>query len=169
MDGTSGSPPPPRTGRHPANCQHEDSGWGSATTLDPERVVVTADLAAFHVRRLRELPGPATEAGLPGEGRRRTRTAEAPRAATRDELCTGQRFVARSVDSTGTWDGSSPLHPKPTAPLYPMPTAAGEYPSQADGRGPRRPDRDPPDRIRTGHRTAAAAGNHHRLSDTFTD
>lgn len=49
------------------HCQYDDRSWGSATTFDPERVVVTADLAAFLVRRLRELPGPATEAAFPAK------------------------------------------------------------------------------------------------------
>jgi hypothetical protein len=51
-----------------ANLPHyqhgNDSGWDNATTFDPERVVVTADLAAFLALQLRELGALATELGL---------------------------------------------------------------------------------------------------------
>ncbi|MFD5128422.1 amylo-alpha-1,6-glucosidase [Streptomyces olindensis] len=96
-----------------------DSGWDNATTFDPERVVVTADLAAFLVLQLRELARLATELGLPDDARRWTRTAEATQAAMVDELWTGERFVARGVASGRTW-GSSGL-------LDLMPMALGEH------------------------------------------
>ncbi|GHH80630.1 amylo-alpha-1,6-glucosidase [Streptomyces capitiformicae] len=96
--------------------QHgNDSGWDNATTFDPERVVVTADLAAFLTLQLRELAGLATELGLPDEARRWTRTAETTQAAMLDELWTGERFVARGVDSAQTWDSSSLLDLMPMA------------------------------------------------------
>ncbi|KUO15191.1 amylo-alpha-1,6-glucosidase [Streptomyces dysideae] len=96
--------------------QHgNDSGWDNATTFDPERVVVTADLAAFLVLQLRELAGLATELSLPDEARRWTRTAEATQAAMLDELWTGERFVARGVDSSQTWESSSLLDLMPMA------------------------------------------------------
>ncbi|MDF3142829.1 MULTISPECIES: trehalase family glycosidase [unclassified Streptomyces] len=96
--------------------QHgNDSGWDNATTFDPERVVVTADLAAFLVLQLRELVGLATELSLPDEARRWTRTAEATQAAMLDELWTGERFVARGVDSSQTWESSSLLDLMPMA------------------------------------------------------
>ncbi|WP_128376490.1 amylo-alpha-1,6-glucosidase [Streptomyces cavernae] len=90
--------------------QHgNDSGWDNATTFDPERVVVTADLAAFLVLQLRELAALATELDRPDEAGRWTRTAETTQAAMLDELWTGERFVARGVDSAQTWSTSSLL------------------------------------------------------------
>ncbi|MFE7900442.1 amylo-alpha-1,6-glucosidase [Streptomyces sp. NPDC057424] len=90
--------------------QHgNDSGWDNATTFDPERVVVTADLVAFLVLQLRELSLLAAELSLPDEARRWSRTAEATQAAMLDELWTGERFVARGVDSAATWGSSSLL------------------------------------------------------------
>ncbi|MEV5439969.1 trehalase family glycosidase [Streptomyces sp. NPDC052682] len=100
--------------------QHgNDSGWDNATTFDPERVVVTADLAAFLTLQLRELARLAAELDRPDEARRWTRTAEATQAAMLDELWTGDRFVARGVDTAATW-GSSSL-------LDLMPMALGEH------------------------------------------
>ncbi|MEU6668093.1 trehalase family glycosidase [Streptomyces sp. NPDC046727] len=96
--------------------QHgNDSGWDNATTFDPERVVVTADLAAFLVLQLRELARLATELDRPDEAQRWSRTAEATQAAMLDELWTGERFVARGVDSAATWDSSSLLDLMPMA------------------------------------------------------
>ncbi|MGW7253510.1 amylo-alpha-1,6-glucosidase [Streptomyces sp. NPDC054834] len=90
--------------------QHgNDSGWDNATTFDPERVVVTADLAAFLILQLRELASLAGELGLSAEARRWRRTAEATQAAMLDELWTGERFVARGVESSRTWSSSSLL------------------------------------------------------------
>ncbi|POX45528.1 amylo-alpha-1,6-glucosidase [Streptomyces sp. Ru72] len=96
--------------------QHgNDSGWDNATTFDPERVIVSADLAAFLVLQLHELARLAGELGLPDEARRWTRTAEATQTAMLDELWTGERFVARGVDSGATWDSSSLLDLMPMA------------------------------------------------------
>lgn len=96
--------------------QHgNDSGWDNATTFDPERVVVTADLAAFLVLQLRELADLATELGLSDEARRWTRTADATQAAMLDQLWTGERFVARGVDTSETWSTSSLLDLMPMA------------------------------------------------------
>ncbi|MBT2442138.1 glycogen debranching protein [Streptomyces sp. ISL-36] len=90
--------------------QHgNDSGWDNATTFDPERVVVTADLAAFLVLQLRELAELATYLDKPDEARRWTRTAEATQAAMLDQLWSSDRFVARGVDSGTTWHSSSLL------------------------------------------------------------
>ncbi|MFF3332847.1 amylo-alpha-1,6-glucosidase [Streptomyces sp. NPDC002888] len=100
--------------------QHgNDSGWDNATTFDPERVVVTADLAAFLVLQLHELAALATELGRGDEARGWLDTAEATQAAMLDELWTGERFVARGADSGDTW-GSSSL-------LDLMPIALGEH------------------------------------------
>ncbi|MFF3663704.1 amylo-alpha-1,6-glucosidase [Streptomyces olivochromogenes] len=90
--------------------QHgNDSGWDNATTFDPERVIVSADLAAFLVLQLRELAGLADELGLPDDTRKWTRTADATQAALLDELWTGDRFVARSAHNGATWTSSSLL------------------------------------------------------------
>ncbi|GAB2868359.1 trehalase family glycosidase [Streptomyces deserti] len=90
--------------------QHgNDSGWDNATTFDPERVVVTADLAAFLVLQLRELAELATYLDRPDEARRWTRAAEAAQAAMLDQFWTGDRFVTRGVDSGDTWHSASLL------------------------------------------------------------
>ncbi|MBK6013664.1 amylo-alpha-1,6-glucosidase [Streptomyces sp. MBT53] len=90
--------------------QHgNDSGWDNATTFDPERVIVSADLAAFLILQLRELAVLADELGLPDDRRKWTRTADATQAALFDELWTGDRFVARSAHGGVTWTSSSLL------------------------------------------------------------
>ncbi|MDQ1050909.1 amylo-alpha-1,6-glucosidase [Streptomyces sp. V4I2] len=90
--------------------QHgNDSGWDNATTFDPERVVVTADLAAFLVLQLHQLAQLASELGWPEKARRWTRTAAATQAAMLDQLWTGERFVARGVGSGDTWSSASLL------------------------------------------------------------
>ncbi|MGW2149970.1 amylo-alpha-1,6-glucosidase [Nonomuraea bangladeshensis] len=87
--------------------QHgNDSGWDNATTFDPERVVQSADLAAFLVLQLRELarlaPGPEAAA-------RWSAQADRMRDALLAELWDGERFVARGVLSGRTWSSSSLL------------------------------------------------------------
>lgn len=90
--------------------QHgNDSGWDNATTFDPERVVVTADLAAFLVLQLHELAALAEELGKPDEAHRWTATAEETQTALLDQLWTGDRFVARSVATGDTWSSASLL------------------------------------------------------------
>ncbi|WP_329359901.1 amylo-alpha-1,6-glucosidase [Streptomyces sp. NBC_01483] len=90
--------------------QHgNDSGWDNATTFDPERVVVTADLAAFLVLQLHELAALAEELGKSEEARRWTAAAEATQTALFDQLWTGDRFVARSVATGDTWSSASLL------------------------------------------------------------
>ncbi|MER6541347.1 trehalase family glycosidase [Streptomyces sp. NPDC001250] len=90
--------------------QHgNDSGWDNATTFDPERVVVTADLAAFLVLQLNELANLATELGRHGEARRWTRAAEETQTALLEQLWSGDRFVARGVACGDTWSSSSLL------------------------------------------------------------
>ncbi|MER6136305.1 trehalase family glycosidase [Streptomyces sp. NPDC001815] len=84
--------------------QHgNDSGWDNATSFDPERVVVTADLSAFLILQLRELAGLAAELDRPDDARRWTRTADATQAAMVDQLWNGESFVARGVHSGDTW------------------------------------------------------------------
>ncbi|MCX4598140.1 trehalase family glycosidase [Streptomyces sp. NBC_01549] len=106
--------------------QHgNDSGWDNATTFDPERVIVSADLAAFLVLQLRELAGLANELGLPADARKWTRVADATQAALLDELWTGDRFVARSAHGGATWTSSSLLDL--------MPVVLGEHLPQSIG------------------------------------
>ncbi|MFJ4980276.1 amylo-alpha-1,6-glucosidase [Streptomyces coeruleorubidus] len=96
--------------------QHgNDSGWDNATTFDPERVVVTADLAAFLILQLRELADLAIELNRPDDARRWTRTADTAQDAMLDELWTGDRFVARGVHSGDSWASSSLLDLMPIA------------------------------------------------------
>ncbi len=90
--------------------QHgNDSGWDNATTFDPERVVVTADLSAFLVLQLRELADLAEELGKPDDARRWTATAEEIQTALLDQLWTGDRFVARSAATGNAWSSASLL------------------------------------------------------------
>ncbi|MFI9638663.1 amylo-alpha-1,6-glucosidase [Micromonospora sp. NPDC051925] len=75
--------------------QHgNDSGWDNATTFDGDRVLETADLAAFLVAQLRCLADLATELGLPAD--RWSHEADRVRAALLRELWDGERFTARS-------------------------------------------------------------------------
>ncbi|WP_330288740.1 amylo-alpha-1,6-glucosidase [Streptomyces sp. NBC_00576] len=100
--------------------QHgNDSGWDNATTFDPARVAVTADLSAFLILQLRELADLAAELDRPDDARTWTRSADATQAAMLDQLWTGERFVARGVDSDDTWSSSSLLDL--------MPIVLGEY------------------------------------------
>ena len=75
--------------------QHgNDSGWDNATTFDDDRVLETADLAAFLVSQLRCLADLATELGEPAD--RWTAEADRVRAALLRDLWDGARFTARS-------------------------------------------------------------------------
>ncbi|MDX3697553.1 glycogen debranching protein [Streptomyces europaeiscabiei] len=76
--------------------QHgNDSGWDNATTFDPDRVAVTADLAAMLILQLDELARLAAELGFPDDARHRTEIADALQAALLDELWDGERFLSR--------------------------------------------------------------------------
>ncbi|MFJ8028226.1 amylo-alpha-1,6-glucosidase [Streptomyces sp. NPDC096311] len=93
-----------------AYYQHgNDSGWDNATTFDPERVVVTADLAAFLVLQLRELADLAHELGKADAKRRWTAAAVETQTALLDQLWTGDRFVARGAATGNTWSSASLL------------------------------------------------------------
>ncbi|MEV4516827.1 trehalase family glycosidase [Dactylosporangium sp. NPDC049525] len=99
-----------RPGEHLAHYQHgNDSGWDNATTFDPQRLVQSADLAAFLVLQLRELADLAELLGRDGDAARWTETAERIRAAMMNLLWTGDRFVARSPTSGATWTSDSLL------------------------------------------------------------
>ncbi|WP_329331914.1 trehalase family glycosidase [Streptomyces sp. NBC_00663] len=90
--------------------QHgNDSGWDNATTFDPERVVVTADLAAFLILQMRELAALAEEFGQQEDVLRWTGAAEEMQAALLDQLWTGDRFVARGAATGDTWSTASLL------------------------------------------------------------
>ncbi|WP_369188731.1 amylo-alpha-1,6-glucosidase [Streptomyces sp. R08] len=90
--------------------QHgNDSGWDNATTFAPERVIVSADLAAFLILQLRELAAIAAELDLPDDALAWTRTADTAQAEMLDQLWTGDRFIARAVHSPDTWASSSLL------------------------------------------------------------
>ncbi|WP_330327495.1 hypothetical protein [Streptomyces pseudovenezuelae] len=58
----------------------------SPSPSPPERIVATADLAAFLPRRLRQVADPASESGQPDHAGRWTRTADATQAALPDAL-----------------------------------------------------------------------------------
>ncbi|MFD9325545.1 amylo-alpha-1,6-glucosidase [Streptomyces sp. NPDC060065] len=107
--------------------QHgNDSGWDNATTFDPERVIVSADLAAFLVLQMRELAELAHALGLQDDARRWTRTADGTQAAMLDELWTGDRFVARSAQSGATWTSSSLLDLMPVVLGEHLPRSIGD-------------------------------------------
>ncbi|MBB5779279.1 amylo-alpha-1,6-glucosidase [Nonomuraea jabiensis] len=94
-------------GRELPHYQHgNDSGWDNATTFDPERVVETADLAAFLVLQLHELARLAPD---PGTSARWSAQADRMRDALLAELWDGEKFVARGALSGRTWSSSSLL------------------------------------------------------------
>ncbi|MFF5177838.1 amylo-alpha-1,6-glucosidase [Micromonospora sp. NPDC000316] len=75
--------------------QHgNDSGWDNASTFDDDRVLQTADLAAFLVSQLRCLADLAVELGEPAE--QWSREADRVRTALLRDLWDGERFTARS-------------------------------------------------------------------------
>ncbi|MEV0389316.1 trehalase family glycosidase [Nonomuraea sp. NPDC050643] len=98
-------------GRPLPHYQHgNDSGWDNATTFDPERVVETADLAAFLVLQMREL---ARLAADPPTSARWLDQADRMRDALFAELWDGERFVVRGVRTGHTWSTSSLLELMP--------------------------------------------------------
>jgi hypothetical protein len=87
-------------GRELPYYQHgNDSGWDNATTFDGDRVVETADLAAFLVLQLRELADLAELLDRPGDARRWSATAGTVREALLRDLWREPRFVSRAVMS----------------------------------------------------------------------
>ncbi|ETK36765.1 amylo-alpha-1,6-glucosidase [Microbispora sp. ATCC PTA-5024] len=97
-------------GRELPHYQHgNDSGWDNATTFDPERLVESADLAAFLILQMRELARLAGELGRPEASDRWSEAAGRMRDALIAELWDGDRFVARGVHSGRTWSSSSLL------------------------------------------------------------
>ncbi|MFF4905221.1 amylo-alpha-1,6-glucosidase [Streptomyces sp. NPDC001260] len=93
-----------------AHYEHgNDSGWDNATTFDPERVVVTADLAAFLVLQMRELAYLADELGRPEQAARWTAAAAEMQSELLDRLWTGDRFLARGAATGNTWSSAGLL------------------------------------------------------------
>jgi len=90
-----------------------DSGWDNATTFDEERVVASADLAAFLVLQLRELAELAPLAGKPDAGPSWRADADRMLRAMLDQLWTNGRFAARMVESGRNRSGSSLLELMP--------------------------------------------------------
>ncbi|MDG4830720.1 trehalase family glycosidase [Solwaraspora sp. WMMD1047] len=74
--------------------QHgNDSGWDNASIFDDDRILQTADLAAFLVSQLRCLADLAGELGEPAD--RWRREADRIHTAMLRDLWTGERFTAR--------------------------------------------------------------------------
>ncbi|MEU8038740.1 trehalase family glycosidase [Streptosporangium sp. NPDC049078] len=97
-------------GQELPHYQHgNDSGWDNATTFDPERVVETADLAAFLVLQMREVAHLAGELGLAEKSAAWSRAADRIREALLEELWAGDRFVSRGAHSRRTWSSGSLL------------------------------------------------------------
>jgi hypothetical protein len=90
--------------------QHgNDSGWDNSSTFDGDRVLETADLAAFLILQTRELESLATELDRADEARQWRTTGDGLRSAMLDELWDGSRFVARGAISANPRAGSSLL------------------------------------------------------------
>ncbi|MEV7969732.1 trehalase family glycosidase [Sphaerisporangium sp. NPDC088356] len=103
-------------GRELPHYQHgNDSGWDNATTFDRERVVESADLAAFLVLQMRELARLAAGLGAPEAAEHWSRAADRMREALLTDLWDGSKFVARSAHSEKTWSSSSLLDLMPIA------------------------------------------------------
>ncbi|KND33551.1 MGH1-like glycoside hydrolase domain-containing protein [Streptomyces acidiscabies] len=92
-----------------------DSGWDNATAFDPERVVVTADLAAFLILQLHELADLARELERPSDADHWAELASRTQAALLDQLWTGDRFAARSATTGATWTSAGLLDLMPIA------------------------------------------------------
>jgi Mannosylglycerate hydrolase MGH1-like glycoside hydrolase domain len=90
--------------------QHgNDSGWDNATTFDPQRVIQSADLAAFLVLQARELASLADRLGLRRDAQAWTDCAQRLHDAILGNLWTGSRFVARGLNSDDSWASDSLL------------------------------------------------------------
>ena len=90
--------------------QHgNDSGWDNATTFDPRRILISADLAAFLTLQLHEVACLAKELGITEDAQHYTRTAERLQQAMLDQLWAGGRFHALSPHTGRTWTSRSLL------------------------------------------------------------
>jgi glycogen debranching enzyme len=93
-----------------SHYQHgNDSGWDNATTFADERVVETADLAAFLVLQMQELAALAELLGRGDDAARWSAAARTAADAMLSALWTGDRFVARAAGTTRTWGSASLL------------------------------------------------------------
>jgi glycogen debranching enzyme len=101
-------------GQELPHYQHgNDSGWDNATTFDHQRVIQSADLAAFLVLQARELAWLAGQLGLTDDAQRWADCANDLRAAMLRTLWTGNRFVARAIATGDTWTSDSLLDVMP--------------------------------------------------------
>ncbi|NUT32348.1 MAG: glycogen debranching protein [Hamadaea sp.] len=92
-----------------AHYQHgNDSGWDNATTYDRERVVQTADLAAFLTIQVQVLADLAAELGYTDAAASWAGTAQVVGAAMTRDLWNGTAFTARAA-SSGTGRTTSSL------------------------------------------------------------
>ena len=90
--------------------QHgNDSGWDNATSFADERLIETADLAAFLILQLETLAGLAVEVGRAEESATWTAYADELMTAMLTDLWDGERFIARSVTSGRRWSSDSLL------------------------------------------------------------
>jgi hypothetical protein len=87
-----------------------DSGWDNATTFDPQRVVESADLAAFLVLQLRTLAQLADDLGDAPAAAQWTKNAHEMQAALLEQLWDGDRFITRpTLGGVPAWTSSSLL------------------------------------------------------------
>ncbi|NUR24367.1 MAG: glycogen debranching protein [Catenulispora sp.] len=103
-------------GQQLPHYQHgNDSGWDNATTFDAERLVQSADLAAFLVLQLTQLASLAEELHRPEEAAEWTRTADTVRSALLKELWHDGRFSPRGAATGATARSTSLLDLMPIA------------------------------------------------------
>jgi glycogen debranching enzyme len=97
-----------------AYYQHgNDSGWDNATSFDPQRVVESADLAAYLVLQLRELADLAALLDAPTESADWRRTADRMYRDLVAHLWTGRRFRTRDALTGDSWTSKSLLELMP--------------------------------------------------------
>lgn len=90
-----------------------DSGWDNASTFDEQRVVESADLAAFLVLQMRELAALAPLVGKPHAARAWRAQADRTLRSMITTLWTGKRFAARMTETGETRTGASLLELMP--------------------------------------------------------
>jgi len=97
-----------------AYYQHgNDSGWDNATSFDPQRIVESADLAAYLVLQLRELADLAASLDAPAESADWQRAADQMYRDLVGHLWTGQRFRTRAALTGESWTSDSLLELMP--------------------------------------------------------
>jgi glycogen debranching enzyme len=90
-----------------------DSGWDNASTFDEQRVVESADLAAFLVLQMRELAVLAPLAGEPHAAGSWSVQADRMLTTMIATLWTGKRFAARMTETGHNRTGASLLELMP--------------------------------------------------------